>query len=173
MSLQNSLVLIIAVDSLLVPYGTEVGHQAKQAVTPAPTTHAPATTSEANASSGSGGGIGATIKKIFRRGSSTNQATTDHAGDAHAATTATSGAASAVSDETAVNAPLHSLEGHQRLAEQTDDKSYPAYVHGTPVKYVVVPLGALDYKTITIKEDKGVWSVKVPVSRSFSGIRKY
>ncbi|KAI5455416.1 hypothetical protein NCC49_000227 [Naganishia albida] len=164
----NSLVLIIAVDSLLVPYGTEVGHQAKPTLTPAATTHAPATTSpEANATSGSGSGIGATIKKIFRRGSSTQQVSTAQAGDAHATTAARSGAESAVSDDTAVNAPLHSLEGHQQLAEETHDRSYPAYVHGNPVKYIVVPLGALDYRTITIKEEKGVWSVKVPVTGFF------
>lgn len=165
--LQNSLVLILAVDSVLVPFGTDTGHQAKQAVAPAAAAPAPTTsTPEANTSSGSGGGIGATIKKIFRRGSSTHQVSTGQAGDAHATTTATSGAASAVSDETAVNPPLHSLEEHQQLAEETSDKTYPAYVHGNPVKYLVVPLGALDYKTITIKEDKGVWSIKVPVSVS-------
>jgi hypothetical protein len=152
-----------------VPFGADTGHQVKQAVTPAAAAPAPATsTSEAHTSSGSGGGIGATIKKIFRRTSSSHQGSTGQAGDAHATTTATSGAASAVSDETAVNPPLHSLEEHQQLAEETNEKAYPAYVHGNPVKYVVVPLGALDHKTITIKEDKGVWSVKVPVSISAS-----
>lgn len=158
--------MILAVDSHLVPFGLpeETRHQVRRASTAgtAPAAAAPAAHPETEHGSGGGGGIGATIKKIFRRTSSSAQGTAAHAGDAHPSTT--SGAESAVSDETAVNAPLNSLEGHHQLEEQTQDKSYPAYVHGSPVKYIVVPLGALDYKTITIKEEKGVWVVKVPVS---------
>ncbi|GHJ86008.1 hypothetical protein NliqN6_2410 [Naganishia liquefaciens] len=164
----NNLVLILAVDSHLVPFGTYDEHQHQFKRRPssntAPTAAAPATHPEAEHSSG-GGGIGATIKKIFRRSSSSQQGTTAHGTDVHPTTT--SGAESAVSDETAVNAPLNTLEGHHQLDEQVHDKSYPAYVHGEPVKYIVVPLGALDYKTITLKEEKGVWVVKVPVTGFF------
>lgn len=164
--------IILAVDSVLVPFGSEAAHRAKQAA--APTTSAPpATPGSPEPNTSSGGGIGATIKKIFRR-PSTQPTTTAQAGETHA-TTAPSGAESAVSDDTAVNAPATSLEGHHQLAEQTDDKSYPAYVNGNPVKYIVVPLGALDYKTISIKEDKGVWTLKVPVGGSvfMTGTRSF
>jgi hypothetical protein len=160
----NSLVLTLAVDSVLVPFGSG-DHQAKPNAAAGPSATSPTTTGT-EAHSGSGGGIGATIKKIFRRASSSQQGTSAQTSDAHA-TSATSGAQSAHSDETAVNAPLSTLEGHHQLTEQKQEKAFPAYVHGEPVKYVVVPLAALDYKTITIKEDKGVFVVKVPVTSHF------
>lgn len=163
---QNSLVLALAVDSVLVPYGThDVGRQAKQAATTAASAAAGPSTTGATESHSSGGGIGEKIKNIFRRSSSSHTAA--HADDASGTATSTR-AESSVSDNTAVDAPLNSLEGHRQLAEQKHDESYPAYIHGAPVKYIVVPLSALDYKTITLKQDKGVWTLRVPVSRVIS-----
>lgn len=161
MCLQNSLVVALAKDSVLVPFDSQdAGRQAKQAATAAAS--GPHTTG-ATESHSSGGGIGEKIKNIFRRTSSSQQGTAAHADETSGATTATR-AESSVSENTAVDAPLNSLEGHHQLAEQKHDQSYPAYIHGAPVKYVVVPLSTLDYKTITLKQDKGVWTLRVPVS---------
>ncbi|KAJ9098892.1 hypothetical protein QFC19_006231 [Naganishia cerealis] len=161
----NSLVVALAKDSVLVPYSSQdTGRQAKQAATSSTSTAAGPSTTGGTESHGahtaSGGGIGEKIKNIFRRSSSHN---TGNVGDSSTAAS-TARAESSVSENTAVDAPLNSLEGHHQLAEQKHDLSYPAYINGAPVKYIVVPLTALDSKTISIKEDKKVWIVRVPVT---------
>ncbi|KAJ9123205.1 hypothetical protein QFC22_001398 [Naganishia vaughanmartiniae] len=163
----NSLVIALAVDSVLVPYGSQdAGRNAKQAATSATSATSGPSTTGATDSHSAGGGIGEKIKNIFRRTSSSHQGTAAHADETSGATTTTR-AESSVSENTAVDAPLNSLEGHHQLAEQKHDQSYPAYINGAPVKYIVVPLSALDYKTITLKHDKGVWTLRVPVTGHF------